>query len=182
LKELQLKLLYSIIVAGKSAKFAENVIEKLFSYSEMEPFLILKDWDRYNILEIKLRAARTGNYNKTAQCIRELITSNINLSTCTPEDLENIHGIGPKTARFFLLWTRPDSNYAALDVHILRWLRSLGYKAPKQTPSGKKYKKLENIFLKEAKKRNMTPAKLDYMIWEEGSGYTGWSPDNYKKG
>jgi len=180
MRELQLKLLYSIIVAGKSAKFAENVIDKLFSHSNMEPFLVLKDWDNKNILDIKLRIAKTGNYNKMVQCIRQLLSSKIDLSACTPEDLENIHGIGPKTARFFILWTRPEAEYAALDVHILRWLRSLGYKAPKQTPSGKKYKELEDVFLKEARKRNLTPSKLDYIIWKRGSGYTGWDPNGYK--
>lgn len=180
MRELQLKLLYSVIVAGKSAKFAEAVIEKLFSHSKMPPFLVLKDWDNNEILEIKLRSARTGNYGKTTKCLRQLINSNLNLSTCTPEDLEDIHGIGPKTARFFILWTRSDANYAALDVHILRWLRSLGHKAPKQTPSGKKYKELEDVFLKEAKERNLTPGQLDHIIWKQGSGYTGWDPDGYK--
>jgi thermostable 8-oxoguanine DNA glycosylase len=180
-RELQLKLLYSIIVAGKSAKFAEAVIHKLFSHSNMPPFAILKDWINYGILEAKLRGSRTGNYTKMSKCIEQLINSDINLSTCSPEDLEKIHGIGPKTARFFLLWARPGANYAALDVHILRWLRSLGYNAPKQTPTGNKYLELENIFLKEAKNRNMTPSELDYIIWKQGSGYSGWNPNNYKK-
>ena len=78
------------------------------------------------------------------------------------------------------LYDLRNAEYAALDVHILRWMKSLGYDAPKQTPVGKKYKELENIFLNEAKQRNLTPGELDYIIWSNGSGYAGWDINKYK--
>jgi thermostable 8-oxoguanine DNA glycosylase len=79
-----------------------------------------------------------------------------------------IHGIGPKTSRFFILWTRPHERYAALDVHILRWLRGLGHNAPRSTPNGRKYGELEKIFLSEADKRGLSPGELDAQVWEAG--------------
>jgi thermostable 8-oxoguanine DNA glycosylase len=95
----------------------------------------------------------------------------INLQTCSPTELETIHGIGPKTARFFIIWTRPDARVAALDVHVLRWLKTLGYDAPSQTPSGKRYVELEIAFLAEADRRRVTPHILDQQIWSTGSRY-----------
>jgi thermostable 8-oxoguanine DNA glycosylase len=99
--------------------------------------------------------------------LQQLAEAGLNLQTCEPADLEKIHGIGPKTARFWILWTRPDARYAALDVHILRWMRERGHKAPKQTPSAPKtYARLEKAFLAEADKRGLTPRELDFKIWQ----------------
>ena len=94
-----------------------------------------------------------------------------------PEELEEIHGIGPKTSRFFIMWTRPGANYAALDTHILKWLALRGHKVPKSTPSGKKYKEIEKIFLREAAELGMSPQELDTIIWKSFSGYNNWSPE-----
>ena len=79
--------------------------------------------------------------------------------------LQNIAGIGLKTARFYWMNCVPNQNYAILDTHILKWLRMQGYDVPKSTPSKNKYLKIEQIFLEEAKKRNKTPIELDLEIW-----------------
>ena len=85
-------------------------------------------------------------------------------------ELESIYGIGPKTARFFLLHSFPDQNYAVLDTHILAWMREVRkYQVPKSTPSGKKYEELEGWFLFEAHLVDMTPAELDILIWNQRS-------------
>lgn len=168
-EELEARLIYSIIVAGKSAKFAEGVMQRLGLWQD--PFQIIRSWIEKGLLCEELRAARSGNYGKIAQALREIAVSSIDLRTCTPEQLEKVHGIGPKTSRFFILWTRPNERYATLDVHVLRWLRGLGYDAPKATPTGEKYRKLEQAFLKEADNRNLTPRELDSQIWETGSKY-----------
>ena len=94
----------------------------------------------------------------------------IDLETCTAEDLEAIPGIGQKTSRFFITHSRPNQNYAILDTHILAWLKSLGYNdIPKSTPAGKRYQEIEQLFLFEAKKRNVSAADLDLQIWKERS-------------
>lgn len=170
--ELQSRLIYSLIVAGKSADFANNALERWYSgrQSGELPLDFAKRLISEDKLEDSLRKARTGNYGKLVRAISLLTQADLNLQTCQPEDLEKIPGFGPKTSRFFILWTRPDANFAALDVHILRWLRAQGYDAPKTTPqSGKKYAELEQCFLKEARNRRKTPRELDFEIWEAAS-------------
>jgi thermostable 8-oxoguanine DNA glycosylase len=177
-RELQLKLLYSIIVAGKNSKFAENIIKRFFP-KNIKPFDFIRQLIDKDLLMDKLKEMRVGNYSKHYKCFLQLSKSSVNLNTCSPEQLESIHGIGPKTARFFIIWTRPNEEYAALDVHILRWLKSKGYNVPTSTPSGKKYKEIEQYFLKEAKLLNIPPAQLDAKIWMAGSKSQEWNP-NFK--
>lgn len=165
LPELQRRLIYAIIVAGKSARFTEGAITRLLDPGAT-PFKWLKFLLNTDRLDEALRAARTGNYTKIGKAIRALLSQEIDLRSCTPEQLEVIHGIGPKTSRFFILWTRPNERYAALDVHVLRWLRGLGHAAPRSTPNGKKYRELEKIFLSEADKRGLSAGDLDSKIWQ----------------
>lgn len=87
----------------------------------------------------------------------------------TVEDLEQIHGVGMKTSRFFVVHSRPDQRYTILDTHILKWLGKQGYNVPKSTPPRKRYLELEKTFLDECDKRNRNPAELDLEIWNEYS-------------
>lgn len=173
--EVETRLIYALLVAGKSAKFAERkLINLLAPMKESEPpFAFLRRQIDNEVLDHWLRTVKTGSYKRLNKAIPMII--NLDVKTVNLEELEAIHGIGPKTARFFLLWTRPGVRYAALDTHILKWLREIGYDAPKSTPSGKKYAELENIFLAEADKRKMTPRDLDWQIW---SKYAHNSKDN----
>lgn len=180
--EHQSRLIYAMIVAGKSANFADKAmkafLEKIFASVSAQsrrplPFeaIALADLIPGKLSEC-LTAAKTGNYTKLAKGIRELIKAKPDLWSITPEGLERFHGIGPKTSRFFVMWIRPHEVYAALDVHVLRWLRSKGHKAPKATPTGAKYAALEKIFIEEARKLGKTPRELDSEIWEAGAGRT----------
>lgn len=171
-QELQLRLLYAVIVAGKSAKFAEQAMARLFAGLGNElPFHRIKVWFCNGYLDYRLRLAKVGNYGKIFKAFHEVAFADLDLRTCSPAQLEAIHGIGPKTARFFIIWTRTDARVAALDVHILRWLGQQGYKAPRQTPQGRRYAELEAAFLAEADKRGLTPHQLDAQIWSAGSRY-----------
>ncbi len=167
--DLQLRLIYSIIVAGKSARFAAAAIERLGLSRSHDSFQAVRLWIARGRLLETLRKARTGNYCKITNALIQFVRTPIDLRTCTPAQLEEIHGIGPKTSRFFILWTRPGARYAALDVHVLRWMRARGYNAPETTPSGAKYRELEMAFLAEADKRGVTPRELDAQIWRDGS-------------
>lgn len=171
--ELQTKIMYSIIVAGKSAKFANAVVGqwllKCVRPNELT-FDAVRRHRKNGTLEGRFRAIKAGNYTKLVGAMSALVDSNIDLTTCAPQDLEAIKGIGPKTSRFFIVWTRPEEKYAVLDVHILRWLKSLGYDVPNSTPqSAKKYAQIEQWFLSEAAKAKKTPRELDYEIWIAGS-------------
>lgn len=176
----QLKLIYALIVAGKSARFANDKIAALFHKEPKGclPFTSIKCWIEQGALRERLEEVGTGNYTKLDKALREIVEANLDLATCTPQELEDLPGIGPKTSRFFILWTRPNEQYAALDVHILRWMREQGYDAPRGTPqSPALYAQLERAFLAEAHKRGMTPRELDLLIWEAGAT----APNKVKK-
>lgn len=164
--ELEYRLLYSMVVAGKSAIFAENCLARLFRGESQPPFAWIRFFRSRGLLGVALRNARTGNYGKLEKGFSEAADSMLDLSTCTPDDLMRIHGVGPKTAKFFIIWTRPEADFAALDTHVLKWLRHLGHDAPMSTPSGEKYTALEKIVLAEAKARGMTARELDAAIWD----------------
>lgn len=176
--ELESKLLYSMIVAGKSANFADKAIAEFLKnlswgkpFTET-PFEMLRKCD-HHIIGLHLLASKTGNYTKLEKAIKGLLEAKFDLNTVKPEQLETIHGIGPKTSRFFIIWSRPHEQYAALDVHVLRWLAALGHKVPRNTPQDTKvYLKLEKIFLEEAAKLGKTARELDKEIWEAGAGRT----------
>ncbi len=164
-------IIHAVLVAGKTAKTANAALEKFLDFGNVgdgSPFAFITNLLRsQNHVETVLRIAKTGNYTKNARALWELATSGINLEACSVADLEAIHGIGPKTARYFILYTRRGARVAALDTHILKFLRSVGIDAPKSTPpKGKRYDELEQAFLAEADKRGVTPHKLDAEIWD----------------
>lgn len=170
--DLQYRLLYATVVAGKKYTFAENIMEKFLRLLDKEelPFDYLRKVVEHKTLHTIVHLLRTGSYKRIERCWAEIIE--LDPETCTVEELEAVHGVGPKTARFFVMWTRPDEKVAVLDTHILRWLRELGHDAPQSTPpAGPKYEALEQVFLLEAEKRGMTPKQLDTEIWETYSGY-----------
>lgn len=161
--EVQATLVFAVMVAGKTEGFARNVVGRLLDPGHL-PFDTIGDMISHGALGTSLRLARSGSYMRLGRCLRELIE--VDPMTCTVEDLEAVHGIGPKTARAFLLWTRPDVRHAALDTHILKYLRWLGYDAPRATPTGSKYLALEALFIERADRLGMTPAALDAEVWE----------------
>lgn len=162
-KQLQFKLIFSVVVAGKSAKFAKNVLDKLFGKTKQLPFNAVRQWIKDGSLRRRLKSARSGNYNKLVQCLPKLIE--LDPRTATLDELETVKGIGPKTSRFYHLWIGKNTRCAALDTHVLKFLRELGYKAPKTTPTGKKYKELEEAFLTICEKRGISPNQLDADVW-----------------
>jgi hypothetical protein len=132
-----------------------------------------------------LRRAKVGKYKLLEGAFAELAYRvyqpastpgrgyrNFYLHDATVEDLMEIPGIGPKTARMYVLYTRRDAKVAVLDTHILRYLRDIGYDtAPHQTPSAPGvYAYWEGIFLGECEKADMRPDQLDIQIWRMYSG------------
>ncbi len=167
--ELEYRLLYSIAVAGKSAEMIRNAMDRLFGWMQENeaPFAAVRRLGAAGSLEKVLREIRIGNYGRLTRGWQEAATAKLDLTTCTPDELEKIHGIGPKTARFFILWTRPDARFAALDTHVLKWLRFIGVAAPLGTPSASaEYASLERRFLAEADARKLKPRELDALIWD----------------
>ncbi len=178
--ELQWRLVYAIIVAGKSAAFATNAMAKLFPRRSdglryPTPFDTARTWLLKDNFRDRIVKARTGNYRKLERAVRWLVVADtlgeLSLENATAADLERCPGIGPKTSRFFILWTRPSARHAALDVHVLRWLRNNGHPdAPLSTPQSKaKYGHWERVFIDAADRLGVTPAQLDAAVWDQGA-------------
>lgn len=171
--ELEEFLMFAILVAGKGAEQQAKKLDqflkiksKLGLPSDTTPFQYLTFLCNMQDMVTPMKVCKLGQYNRIEKAFRGILQFKDNLKNVSVEDLESIKGIGSKTARFFILHSRPDAKVAVLDTHILKWLNEQGYNAPKATPPKKKYSELEKIFLTEAWKREMTPADLDLTIWK----------------
>ncbi len=172
--ELEERLIYAVIVAGKAASFADKATEALYKLLDGPTPLLYLAKLHYADIENLCRAARTGAYRKIARSLHELSRNHPDLVNCLPEGLEKYYGIGMKTSRFFIVWTRPEARYAVLDTHILRWMRQRGVWTPDRSPRYRNtYERLESIFIKHADSLGLTPRQLDWKIWSENSLYKG---------
>lgn len=169
-EELEELLLFCIIVAGKTASIQSKKLE-LFLKNDLlnlAPFELIRYYLKQGILLSKIQEAKLGQYTKINKAFSEVI--NLDVFKCTIQELESITGIGPKTARFYLLHSRKNQSIAVLDTHILKWLNhELGLVVPKATPNGKKYFELEQQFLNYCQLHDKNPATLDLEIWNKYS-------------
>jgi thermostable 8-oxoguanine DNA glycosylase len=168
--ELQSFLMFAICAAGKNARTADMALSRFLRDSTGTPFDYLARLDRQGALDSEIRRARIGQYGRISRAFRCLSSGGLDLRNCSTDDLESVPGVGPKTSRYFILHTRRDAQVAALDTHVLGHLREMGYDVPASTPTGKRYRVLEDIFLELARKSGMTPAEYDYQIWSSRSG------------
>lgn len=161
-------LVLGILVANKPARRMVPLTEQLVGkFGDSFPFSMLSYIETHGGIEARLRELRAGQYKRIGSALRHLAVARLDLGKCSLEDLEYVPGIGPKTARWFLLRTQPGARFAALDTHILKWLHGRGYDVPRHTPTGKRYAEIEKCFLEQADKLGMTPAALDLLIWEQ---------------
>lgn len=172
--ELQEFLLFCIMVAGHNSMTTKAALERLMDetvcfvqYGNLI-FSELNKLDDDTLVEV-LTDARTGKYCLLSKAIRYVGKhySYVPLDSLSIGELVEIPGVGPKTARFFVLHSRPNARVAVLDVHVLRWLKEQGYLYVRtQTPQAEStYKRIEGYFLEEADKRGLEPYKLDTLIW-----------------
>lgn len=163
------QLLFWYLVAGKRADQTARKLERLLTNLRAEypharrPFRLLGRALAEHRLESELRSVGTGKYTLLMRGLPALVR--LDVLTCTLKELEAVPGIGPKTARCWLLHTRPNQRYAGLDTHVLRWLGSLGHSVPRSTPTGATYVRLEQTFLGYADHFGLTPADLDLRVW-----------------
>ena len=165
-------LIFSVIVAGRNAKMAVEKTWRLleFTWGEETPFDLIKHYIDHKTLVQKLKTLKIGQYTRIEKALKDII--NLNVETCTLDDLLACHGVGNKTARFFLLNTRKDAEYAVLDTHILKWLRSIfgnWRSVPKSSPTSQSlYQFWENEAMYAMKKEypERTLAQADFEIWK----------------
>jgi len=170
--QLQEFLIFCIAVAGKTAKTIAPKAHQLVwesQYTVETPFKTLINMGEN--LGNELRRVGMGKYGILEDSLYKIARdTTLNLKTCTPEQLEQFKGIGMKTSRFFIVHSRPTTDMAILDRHILRFLKEKGYpKIPDNTPTQKDYVRIEKYFLDEAKKIGKPVADLDLEIWKSAA-------------
>lgn len=175
--ELELFLLFCIVVAGKTAKTQAKLLNNFltslrenYGSEETTPFKLIYNADSIGVLKDELIKSRLGQYNRLEKSFRKTHDFIGKLKTITIDELETIPGVGPKTSRFFLLHSRQNQNYAVLDTHILHYMRDNGLTSFTITPDKKRYASVEQQFLNHAKAINKTLADLDLEIWKTYSG------------
>ena len=174
--ELEEFLLFCILVAGKNSNVQAKKLEQFLDSPNyhfnkgVSPFEKIVSWILIDRLDVRMKFVKLGQYTRLGKCFTQLVSLQGKLKYCSVFDLEKIHGIGPKTARFFLTHTHPNQQFAILDTHMLRYLRDNGYNAPKSTPSaGPTYRMWEFAVLQEARKALMSAADFDLMVWNKYS-------------
>jgi thermostable 8-oxoguanine DNA glycosylase len=172
-EELELFYLFCILVAGKNADWASLKLTDLFKNKPkyQTPFEFLKTHlvDLNNILV----ANKVGQYRRIQKAIEQSLE--LDLKTATLDEFLNVFGVGPKTARFFILHTRNDAECAVLDTHILKWLRTIvgdSIDIPQSTPPLKEYLQLERLAIRMMRVHfeGLSLAEADLMIWISQSG------------
>lgn len=138
-------------------------------------FAWIRQLDEQESLNGKLRESKLGQYQRIASVFRAAAHSWLNLHSCTVADLMKFPGVGPKTARFFILHSRPNQRLAVLDTHILSRLRELFPKAriPKSTPQDPAtYDMLEALWIGyHCRAGNDDFAKVDLTTWSSKASH-----------
>lgn len=175
-RELEETILFWVCASGKNGVTSAKCLDKLLSSwkatAEMvvanpSPFDIIRCIHHNADLANEMKMCGIGCNKNKSKTFFHLAWNFLNLKTCSVEDLESIPGIGPKTSRCFVIHSRRDQQYAGLDRHILSFLKDKGHNVPKATPTGKKYRELELIFLAYVAESGMTVSSFDLMIWND---------------
>lgn len=170
-RELELFWLFCICVAGKNADQTAAKVAML-AKDVPQDVSVLRWLATENDLHNLLVANRVGQYSRIKLAIEQ--SAELDLRTATLAQLEGVFGVGPKTARFFLINTRPGIEVAVLDTHVLRWIGEVTYfPAPKSTPpKGSAYTYWEGIALSLIKSHypGLSLAEADLLIWAKMSG------------
>jgi hypothetical protein len=176
--QLQEFILFAIVVAGKNSTIQALKLDEFLSLICVGPQRagggLPKDFfdaikERPRATRHFLEVCRMGQYNRITKAFLSIAESNIDLNTCTIEELTSIDGIGLKTARFFVLHSRKDAVCAVLDTHILKFLANQDISdVPKSTPQNPKvYARLEKEFLNLVKLSGLTVAEYDLKLWKK---------------
>ena len=171
-RDLQEFLLFCVCVAGKSSEQQSRKLEIFLAghcgIGGMLPFEMIRMYG-YTGTFCNLETTKMGQYKRITKAFLAIAEANLDLKTCTVEDLEKIPRVGLKTSRFFLTHSRPNQEYGILDTHILTHMRNdLGIPTPKTTPTNpKKYYDLESKLLEVVRASGKSYADYDLEVWSK---------------
>jgi len=119
--------LFCLFVRGKNANVQALKLAQFVDLCRQTPnkwiSLTAGLYQKRDHVDGMLRSVKAGQYDTlTAAIVQtvERVQKNPDfLRSASARNLEDIHGVGPKTARYFILHTRPKARVAALDTHIL---------------------------------------------------------------
>jgi hypothetical protein len=181
--ELQEFLLFCVVVAGKNADQQAAKLERFLG--GRPPFAYIRASDREGKLEARLREVRLGKYALLGRSFRELSHSKADLATSNWEALTAFPGIGIKTAKFFVLHSRPAEMHGVLDTHVLAWMREHwaaagrhGLSVPRHSPQDPRiYRFWETVYFGMVSARHhggasarVDWARFDLDLWKERRG------------
>ena len=168
-------LTFCICVAGKNSDVVARKINALtkerdFFYC-MYNYPLTEDglWEMY-MYEMLIKH-RVGQYNRIMRALRAI--AQLDLQNCSLEELLAIKGVGPKTACFFLLHSRPNQDLVVIDTHVLKFYSDYAKSHTKRPPSKwQDYVALAKAIVKAIRESfpNMTLAEADLTIWKQYSG------------
>ncbi len=183
--ELEEFLLFCVVVAGKNADQQSRKLESFLG--GRKPFAFIRASDREGTLAARLREVRLGKYSLLGRSFRDLARSGADLAACSWEELTEFPGIGIKTAKFFVLHSRPRQMHGVLDTHVLAWMREhwapAGARAlpvPRHSPQDRRaYRFWETVYfgMVSARHHGSPPgvdwARFDLDLWKERRGSAG---------
>jgi hypothetical protein len=180
-EELEEFLLFCVVVAVKNADQQSAKLERFLG--GRKPFSHIRSSDRAGRLEERLREVRLGKYSLLGRSFRELSGSGADLGACTWEQLTRFPGIGIKTAKFFVLHSRPGQMHGVLDTHVLAWMREHwvpgGLSVPRHSPQDPRaYRFWETVYFGMVSARHhggphVDWARFDLDLWKERRGSAG---------
>jgi len=164
--ELEEYFLFCLAVAGKKAvMIAAKVAEFLKGAAPGEtPFEYVLRIEREGTLSDRLKEVRLGKY-ALLEAAYSAAARIGDISAASVEQLEALPGVGPKTARFFILHSRRDAKVAVIDTHVLKFLRERGHDVPKGFPTAQTYRRLEAVMLDEMEASGLSRAEFDLAVW-----------------
>lgn len=171
-RDLELFWYFAMFVAGKNAGVTAQKVTEMFSpLTENEwPREYLGGMNDRQRLAV-LKKYGIGQYTRLGPAVKGSLTTDLRKTSAI--DLERIPGVGPKTAKFFVLHSRRGAKCVPLDTWILAFLRDKGVDAPMSTPpSGRKYDALEAVAIQklQAEYPGKTLAAADLLTWRKYSG------------
>lgn len=173
--ELEEFLMAAVCVAGKSAHVQARRLHRFLYEPEFAqeavartPFDKVRAMIRHRRLHKSLVRVGMGKYQLISASFRKMVESDLDLWACPWQRLTEIPGIKTKTAKFFVLHSRPDQRLAVLDTHMHKKLKAVGYDPPPFPPTNPfMYSFWQDVVLRLADAAGASPAAYDLASWRE---------------